>query len=238
VNVLVVGVTRALPIAKRATFTTPIVMAISADPYGVGTLPQRNITGLSTKSMELIPRQVQLLKQVVPYIASLTVLGATNSAGDTELNAAAAAANGLGITDVRPKKVSNAGEFRKALQDAGTTDALFIISDAIMNWNVKFLRQLSHDRAVPALLGNADFVRDGGLLSLGPKRLGMYYRAAYFVDQILRLDRVPDTIPVEGPPQEEMGMNWQTALILLAMGKPVVVPPWATAGYPWTVVTT
>src|SRR5215470_2540793 len=90
VDVIVAGDSRVIPAAKQATSTIPIVMTVSDDPVGRGFVaslaqPGGNITGLTDISPELVGKRLELLKEAVPGMARLAVLGQPNHADWEEI---------------------------------------------------------------------------------------------------------------------------------------------------------
>ena len=109
--------------AKEATHTIPIVMALDADPVGNGFVaslarPGGNITGLSTLSPEISGKQLELLKEIVPKLSRVAVLGTSTRPGNTqplrEMELAAAALRSEGSIPRRTKSKDIETAFRAA----------------------------------------------------------------------------------------------------------------------------
>jgi putative ABC transport system substrate-binding protein len=239
VQVLVIGVTPAIPIAASLTRTVPIVMAVSADPIAAGTITQlpysgKNITGMTMYSTELIPGQLQLLKSAAPDTVKLVVL----SAGDPAMNhewskIEEEVAPSLGM---QPTLVTqpDPAQFMTSILAKAPFDAIFVLSDVRMNHYARFLGQaLTNQFAVPTLFGNSESVRGGGLVSLGADRPAMFEYAAQYVKQLLD-GTDPASMAIQAPPRYEKGFNVATAVSLIGKGKNIKFPPWAV--YPYAVV--
>jgi putative tryptophan/tyrosine transport system substrate-binding protein len=126
--------------AKVATVTIPIVMGFDDDPVGSGFVaslarPGGNITGLSTLSPEISGKQLELLKEVVPKLSRLAVLGTSTRPGNAQsLRETDLAAGAFGVKlqslDVRsPKDIETA--FRAA--GKGRADAVLVLGGPVFN---------------------------------------------------------------------------------------------------------
>jgi len=240
VQALVIGVTRAIPVAADLTLTSkiPIVMAVSADPVAAKRVTQlpysgTNITGLTMNSTELIPAQLQLLQGVAPDTVELVVLSAGDPAMNAEWNKILAVTPGLGMHPrlvIQPDKT----QFIPSIQAMAPFDAIFVLSDVLMNHNARYLGQaLTNVFAVPTLFGNSESIRAGGLVSLGADRPAMFEYAAQYVKQILD-GAYPGSMAIQGPPRYEKGFSVQTAVSLIGKDKKINIPPWAV--HPYAVV--
>ena len=208
------GVTRA---AKEATVTIPIVMSQDNDPLGNGFVaslarPGGNITGLAILAPEISGKQVELLKEIVPGLSRLAVLGASNSLGtaqnlkETELAAAAFGVK-LHYLDVRDSKdIENA--FRIAT--TGRADAVLVLTTSILNSQRKQITDLAAKSRLPAIFPFPEYVEAGGLMSFGANFTDLYRRAATYVDKILKGAK-PADLPVEQPKKFELVINLKTA---------------------------
>ena len=213
VDVIVAGDSAAIPAAKGATRTIPIVMTVSSDPVSQGFVaslarPGGNVTGLSNISPELAPKRVQLLKEIVPGMSCLAVLGPPSLPDWAEL-AAAARASGLRMLSL---EVSDASDLEKALEKAAheRCDALIVIPSPITNFNRRRIVELAARRHLPAMYALGTYVNAGGLIAYGPNIDDLYYRAAAYVDKILRGAK-PADLPIERPQKFELAINLKTA---------------------------
>jgi len=140
VEIIVTGGPTTTSAAKEATSTIPIVMAFDNDPVGNGFVaslarPGGNITGLSTLAPEISGKQLELLKEVVPRLSRVGVLGSSTTPGnvqslkETELAAGALAVQ-LQYLDVRdPKNIESA--FRAAIK--GRADSMLVLTSPVIN---------------------------------------------------------------------------------------------------------
>jgi putative tryptophan/tyrosine transport system substrate-binding protein len=217
VDIIVSGgptVTRA---AKEATTTIPIVMVQDSDPVGSGFVsslahPGGNITGLSTLAPELSGKRLELLKEVVPKLSLVAVLGdSTEPANARTLKEIELAAKGLGIKHQYQDVVSSK-DIEPALRSAskGGADAVLLLASAVYTPRRKELTDLVIKSRLPAIYISAEFVDDGGLMSYGVSFFDLYQRAATYVDKLLK-GRKPADLPVEQPIKFEFTVNLKTA---------------------------
>ena len=217
VEVMVTGgptITRA---AKEATTTIPIVMAFDNDPVGNGFVaslarPGGNITGLSTLAPEISGKQLELLKEIVPRLSRLAVLGNSTHPGnaqalkETELAAGAFRVQ-LQYLDVRdPKDIETA--FRAASK--GRADAFLVLENAVLTSHRKQIIELAVKSRLPAIYPQTEFMEAGGLMYYGTNIPDLFRRAATYVDKILKGAK-PAELPVEQPKKFEFIINLKAA---------------------------
>ena len=203
--------------AKEATATIPIVMAFDFDPVGNGFVsslarPAGNITGLSTLAPEISGKQLELLKEIVPKLLRVAVLGNSTDPGNTQLlKETEDAALMLGIRrqyfDVRvPEDIETA--FRTAAK--GRAEALLSLPSFILTSHRKQIVDLALKNRLPAVYDRREFVEDGGLMTYGVSSTDLFRRAATYVDKILKGAK-PADLPVEQPTKFELVINLKTA---------------------------
>jgi putative ABC transport system substrate-binding protein len=208
------SVTRA---AKEATTTIAIVMAQDSDPVGnrfVASLarPGGNITGLSTLSPELSGKGLELLKEIVPKLSRVAVLGTSTRPGNAQnLKETELASEALGVKiqylDVLgPKDIETA--FRAASK--GRADAVLVLGSPVLNSQRAHVVDLAVKNRLPAIYASAEWVEDGGLMSYGPSITDLSRRAATYVDKILKGTK-PADLPVEQPKKFEFIINLKAA---------------------------
>jgi ABC-type uncharacterized transport system substrate-binding protein len=220
VEVIVTGgplVTRA---AKEATTTIPIVMTQDADPVGSGFVaslarPGGNITGLSTLSPEINGKRLELLKEIVPKLSRVAVLGTSTRPGTAqELKEVELAAGAFGVKlqylDVLdPKDIETA--FRAASK--GRVDAvLMLVSGGVVDAHRTTIVELAVKTRLPVIYGTGGraFVEAGGLMTYGVNINDLDRRAATYVDKILEGTK-PADLPVEQPIKFEFIINLKAA---------------------------
>jgi len=203
--------------AKAATSTIPIVMGFDNDPVGAGFVaslarPGGNITGLSTLSPEISGKRLELLKEIVPKLSRVAVLGSSTEPGYAQaLRETEMAAGGLGVQlyyfDVLdPKDIETRfGELRKQ-----RLDAVLALNSPVLNSRRPQLAELAVKSRLPVAYGMPDYVESGGLMSYGPSITDLFRRAATYVDKILKGAK-PADLPVEQPTKFEFIINLKTA---------------------------
>jgi putative tryptophan/tyrosine transport system substrate-binding protein len=219
VDVIVTGGTAAVIAAKQATSVIPIVFGTAGDPVGTGLVaslarPGGNVTGLSNQSADLPGKRLDLLRQVVPGLRRLAIMANISSPiGVLETNEVQAAARTLGL-DVVASEIRRAEDIAPAIDALkGRADALYVVTEALVNTNRIRLNTLALGARLPTLHGVRDYVEAGGLMSYGPNFPDLFRRAGEYVDKILRGAK-PGGIPVEQPTKFDLANNLTTAKAL------------------------
>ena len=217
VDVIVTGGSFATGAAKEATATIPIVMAQDSDPVGnkyVSSLarPGGNVTGLSTLTPELSGKQLELLKETIPKLSRVAVLGSSNRSGNAQsLNETEHAAQGLGVKlqylDILSAK-DVASAFRAASK--GSAEAVLVLTGPIVTSERTEIVNLASKNRLPAIYDRAEFVEDGGLMTYSVSSTDLFRRAAKYVDKILKGAK-PADLPVEQPIKFEFIVNLKAA---------------------------
>ena len=217
VNVIVTGGSGSTRPANEATNTIPIVMTQDPDPVGNGFVaslarPGGNITGLSTLSPELSGKRLELLKEIVPKLSRVAVLGTSTSPSnaqslrETELAAGALAVK-LQYLDVRgPKDIETA--FRAASKERA--DAVLLLGGPVLASQRTQFADLAVKSRLPAIYWRSDIVEAGGLMSYAVSFTDLDRRAATYVDKILKGAK-PADLPVEQPKKFEFIINLKAA---------------------------
>jgi putative ABC transport system substrate-binding protein len=217
VAVIVTGGPTPTRAAKEATSTIPIVMALDNDPVGNGFVaslarPGGNITGLATLSPEISGKQLELLKEIVPRLSRVAVVGTSSNPGnaqmlrETELAAGAFAVQ-LQYLDVgSPKNIETV--FRAASK--GRADAVLVLPNPVLLSQRAQLADLAAKNRLPAMYGQPEYADAGGLMFYGASITEMFRRAATYVDKILKSAK-PAELPVEQPTKFELVINLKAA---------------------------
>ena len=217
VDVIVVGLTAAIPIAQRATSTIPIVMAISIDPVGNGYVtslarPTGNVTGLASSQDEIISKQLQLAELLVQNLHRIGfLLNRNNPLHVTVLKSLQQAAEQKQLT-VIPAEVQKgqdlAGAFSTLKQER--VDVLFASGDAILFSNRHEIAELALKLRLPTVFSQREYVEAGGLISYGEGLADFYRRSTFYVDKILKGAK-PSELPVQQPTRYLATLNRKTA---------------------------
>jgi len=208
------SVTRVL---KEATSSIPIVMALDADPVGnqfVASLarPGGNVTGLSLLSPEIAGKRLELLKEIVPKLSRVAVLGSSTRPGNAqELRETEHAAANLGLR-IQYLDVRGSGDIDTAFQAArkGAAEAVLVLSGPVLVAHRKALADLAVKTRLPAAYNRQEYMDAGGLMTYGPSITDLFRRSATYVDKILKGAK-PGDLPVEQPTKFELVMNIKAA---------------------------
>jgi putative tryptophan/tyrosine transport system substrate-binding protein len=217
VDVLVTSGPTATRPAQQATSTIPIVMTFDDDPVGSGFVaslarPGSNITGLSTLAPEISGKRLELLKETLPKLGRVAVVGTSSRQGvaqamkEMELTAAAfrLKLEFLDISD--PKRIE--GMFRAAAK--ALADAVLVLQSPIFNSYRAQITELAVTSRIPTVYPASQYAVDGGLMSYGASIADLDRRAASYVDRILKGAK-PADLPVEQPTKFEFFINLKAA---------------------------
>jgi putative ABC transport system substrate-binding protein len=192
-------------------------MASYNDPVGSGFVaslgrPGGNITGLSQMAPDLAGKRLELLKEIVPRLSRLVVLGELNNPGNAQtLKETELAAVGFGVhlqvLDVRdPKDIENG--FQAASK--GHADAVLVLGGPVATSQRGHIAELAAKSRLPAIYPQSDYMDAGGLMFYGPSISDLFHRAATYVDKILKGAK-PADLPVEQPTKFELIINLKAA---------------------------
>jgi putative tryptophan/tyrosine transport system substrate-binding protein len=202
--------------AKNATNAIPIVMIAVSDPVALGFVaslarPEGNVTGLSTQAPELGGKRLELLKEIVPTLSRVAVLGDHKSPGydaqKKEIEIAAAAL-GLKLQIVEPGPHDLEKAFSAITKERA--GALVVLQGPLTGSYRKGIVDLATKSRLLATYYDSEFVEIGGLMSYGTSIADLYRRAATYVDKILKGAK-PADLPVEQPTKFELVINLKTA---------------------------
>ena len=206
--------------AKQATQQIPIVIAVLVDPATAGLVaslahPGGNITGLSMISPELVGKQLELLKEVVPKISRVAVLeNPANPGTAPQLRAAKGAAQMLGLRlQLVEARDPSAIDRAFAAMTRERAEAVLVLVDAMFGAQRERIASLAAKSRLPAVSGIARQAEAGDLMAYGANRVDAYRRAAMYVDKILKGAK-PGDLPIEQPTKFELVINLKTAKAL------------------------
>ena len=206
--------------AKAATTTTPIVFYSAIDPVQSGLVtslnrPGGNITGVSSVNIEMGPKRLELLHQVLPAGSPIALLINPNNPGNVAFNLKGLpeAAKILG-RQIDVLNASTAGEFEPAFTRAMNLRAgLAIGPDAFFVSRSEQLGALSLQYGVPAIFLYREFTAAGGLMSYGSYITEGYRLAGVYVGRVLKGEK-PAELPVQQSTRVELIINVKTAKAL------------------------
>jgi putative ABC transport system substrate-binding protein len=222
VDMIVAQSTPAVHAARDAVAGTAVpLVVISADPLGSGVVsnlrrPGGNITGVSMMMPTLVPKRLELLREVVPKIATVGFLA---HGGDPAVpiftREVEEAGKRLGIRIVVQVSAGPA-VLEQAFDSLHKAKAEAIIVQPLWVNTLGLGPQIAELAMRHRMLSIGDgdgFAEQGGLIFYGPDPLAIYGRLATYVDRILRGTK-PGEIPVEQPSKFELVVNMKTARAL------------------------
>ena len=204
--------------AKEATSTIPIVMTNDPDPVATGLVaslarPGGNITGLSTLAPELSGKRLELLKETVPKLSRVAVLGTSTAPGYAQvLREIEPAAKAFGLK-LQYLDVLDSKDIETAFRAAskGRADGVLTLTGgAILISQRAQIAELAVKNRLPAIYSDSRYVEAGGLMTYGVNIFDLDRRAATYVDKILK-GRKPADLPVEQPMKFEFIVNLKAA---------------------------
>jgi ABC-type uncharacterized transport system substrate-binding protein len=217
VDVILSGGSSTTRPAEEATSTIPIVMAQDDDPVGNGFVaslarPGGNITGLATFSPELSGKRMELLKEIIPRLSRVAVLGTSTQPGNAQGLRETELAAGAYKIHVQYQDVLGLGDIEPAFRAASQwhAEAVLVLGGPVLNSDRRRVVDLARKIRLPATYNVPDFVEVGGLMSYGVSFVDLYRRAAIYVDKILKGAK-PADLPVEQPTKFEFVINLKAA---------------------------
>ena len=192
-------------------------MGQDTDPVGNGFVaslarPGGNITGLATLAPEIGGKRLELLKEIVPKLSRVAVLGTSTSPGSAQtLKEVERAAGALGVK-LQYLDVLDSKDIETAFRAAGKgrADAVLILGGSILLSHRTQIADLAVKNRLPAIYAQPEYVEAGGLMTYGVSITDLFRRAATYVDKILK-GRKPADLPVEQPMKFELIINLKAA---------------------------
>ena len=211
---------------KAATTTIPIIFAIAADPVAMGLVaslnrPGGNATGVSLQTVELVPKQLEMLRELTPRANRFVALVNPNSAfTDAIVKDLQASASVLGLR-IEILRAGTGREidaaFANLVQKPG--GALLISPDAFFFSRNAQIVTLAARHALPTVYSVRESAEIGGLMSYGTNIANAFRLTGIYVGRILKGEK-PTDLPVLQPTKFELVVNLNTAR---ALG--ITIPP-------------
>ena len=202
---------------KAATTTIPIVFATGGDPVALGLVrslnrPGGNATGISFQTVELLGKQLEMLRDVAPQSRRFAALVDPHyEYADAIVTSLRAGAGSLGVP-IEILRATTVGEidasFANFAQKPGS--ALLISSSPFFTGRRTQLATLAARYTIPAIYGVREFAENGGLMSYGPDFANIYQQAGIYTGRILKGEK-PADLPVQRPTKFELVINLTTA---------------------------
>jgi ABC-type uncharacterized transport system substrate-binding protein len=221
VSVIVATSTPGALAAKAATATVPIVFSVGVDPIEAGLVaslghPGANLTGASTLNIELGPKQLQLLHEVVPAADKIALLVNPVSPAFAEplSRQLQAAAHGLGLK-LHVVQASTERDLETAFASLAQLQAgaMLIASDPFLNSHSEQIAALALRHAMPTMHQFREFPAAGGLMGYGGSITDSYRLVGEYTGRILKGEK-PADLPVQQYTKVELIINLKTARTL------------------------
>jgi ABC-type uncharacterized transport system substrate-binding protein len=221
VDVIVAGATPGARAASQATTKIPIVAPSMGDPVGDGLVaslgrPGGNLTGSTFLGPELVPKRLELLKEVLPKASRVAVLWHPNAFGERTMREmladtrSAARVQGL---ELQFLEVRDASEFEHAFSAITHADALLVFPSVMLFSERSRIADQAAKHRLPLFSVAREFSDLGGLMSYGANIRDLMRRAAIYADKILK-GAQPADLPIEQPTKFELVINLKTAKAL------------------------
>jgi putative tryptophan/tyrosine transport system substrate-binding protein len=220
VDVIVATNPGAVFAAKRATATIPIVMMHTPDPVQLGlvaslTRPGGNITGLTTLSVELSIKQLELLREAVPRASRICVLSNPDNPWHPLVVRGLRGEHFLAGVRLQFLEVRGPNDFNGAFQAmvGERAQAVLLLTDPMTMAHRESLAKLAIKHRLPMMSGVRRYTEDGALMSYWADEVDLGRRAASYVDRLLK-GASPGSIPIEQPTKYDLVVNLKTAKML------------------------
>jgi putative ABC transport system substrate-binding protein len=219
VDVIVANTPGVLAI-KAAITTIPIIFTTGGDPVQLGLVtslsrPGSNVTGLTILSAELLPKRLEMARDLVPTASVMPVLvNPTNSQAEGHLTGLRAAARTLAL-ELHILRASSERDLDTVFASLAQLQAgaLVIDNDTFFVGRTEQLAALAVRYAVPAIFVNRAFAESGGLMSYASSITDMYRLAGIYTGRILKGEK-PGDLPVQQSTKVELVINMKTAKAL------------------------
>jgi putative ABC transport system substrate-binding protein len=210
--------------AKAATTAIPILFLTAEDPVRLGLVaslarPGGNLTGINFLNRELVSKQLELLRELVPAATRVAVLVDPTNVSVTEsiLREVGLFARGTGLK-VQVLRASTSAEIDAAFavftsSASERPDALFVSQDPFLNTRRLQLSLLAMRHGVPAIYSGREFAEVGGVMSYGSNITDAYRQIGAYAGRILKGAKFAD-LPVVQSSKFELVINVQAARIL------------------------
>jgi len=218
-DVAVADSTPAALALQRESRTTPIIFIQAGNPVGSGLVanlarPGGNLTGFTNYVPSMGGKWLELLKEVAPRLARVAALFNPKTHTGQYWDVLETATQSLGMTFGKAA-VEDDGGIGRALEAMAGEPAggLIVMPDSFTMTHRETIVALAARHRVPTVYPFRVFPAQGGLMSYGMSRVGVYRDAASYVDRVLRGEK-PGDLPVQAPTTFELVLNLKTAKAL------------------------
>lgn len=220
VDLIVANGTLSVRAAQAATKSVPIVFADVADPVGTGLVqslarPGANVTGAANLLGETTPKQLELLREIIPGLSDVAVLrNPTNAATAFMYGNLEVAANRIGVR-LHPADAQTTAEVARAVGAASQKrrKGMIVLTDHFFYQERARIVELAAMAKLPVAYSHQEFAEAGGLMAYAYNVRDVYLLAATYVDRVLKGAK-PSSLPVEQPTKFYLVVNMKTARTL------------------------
>jgi len=221
VDIILANGTPSLVAARGATETIPIVFVAIADPVAQGFVrslsqPGGMITGFGVEEPSMGAKWVEVLKEIAPRVASITVMFNPDAAPFARMFLPSMqAVRSAAPFELIEAPVASESDVERAISAAAARPAagLIVLPDSFLNSRRELVVAATARHRLPAIYAVSEFTRSGGLIAYGIERTDLFRRAASYVDRILTGAK-PADLPVQQPIKFELAINLKTAKTL------------------------
>jgi putative tryptophan/tyrosine transport system substrate-binding protein len=221
-DVILAAGSQSVAALQQTATTVPIVFANVVDPVGAGYVarlarPGGNATGFTLFEYSLSGKWLELLKETAPNLTRIAILrDPAIAAGIGQFAVIQAMASPSFGVELSPIDVRDGGEIERAVAAFAreSNGGLIVTASTSATWvHRELIIMLAARHGLPAVYPFRSFVTRGGLISYGPDPTDQFWRAAGYVDRILKGER-PADLPVQAPTKYELVVNLKTAKAL------------------------
>jgi putative tryptophan/tyrosine transport system substrate-binding protein len=207
--------------AKAATTAIPVIFETGADPIKLGLVtnlsrPGGNVTGVTQSNVEMAPKRLQLLHELLPAarVIALLVNPALTLSWAEVTGEVSTAASTLGL-ELKVLNVTSESDIKAAFAEAVQIGAggMVVVSSALFVGQTEHLAVLALQHAMPTIYQSRRFAAAGGLVSYGSEITEAYRLAGIYTGRVLKGDK-PADLPVQQATKVELIINLRTAKAL------------------------
>jgi putative ABC transport system substrate-binding protein len=221
VDLILANGTPSLVAARRATEAIPIVFVAVADPVAQGFVqslakPGGMITGFGVEEPSMGAKWVEVLKEIEPRVASITVMFNPEAAPFARMFLPSMqAVRSAAPFELMEAPVASESDIERTISAAAASPAagLIVLPDTFLNSRRELIVTATARYRLPTIYSVSEFTRSGGLIAYGIERTDLFRRAASYVDRILKGEQ-PANLPVQQPTKFELVINMKTAKAL------------------------
>jgi putative ABC transport system substrate-binding protein len=203
--------------AKSVTTTVPIVFEMGADPVAIGLVsslsrPEGNLTGISSLNVEVTPKRLEIIHELIPTAANIAILvNPTSPTTESQLRSLEGPARAFGL-NLHILRASTEPDFEGVFEAISRLkpDGLVVASDTFFATHSERMAALAVRHKLPAIHQSRDFAFAGGLMSYGGSFVDSHRRAGVYTGRILKGEKLAD-LPIQQVTKLELVLNLSTA---------------------------